>query len=126
MNAAATPSSLPLTILAVDDDPLVCMGMSSMLEELGHAAVMANSGREALSILAARSDIGLVITDVGMSGMNGMELAQVIGKEWPDLPIIFATGYTHPSDTYPEGAAVLGKPFDFELLEDAINRARKR
>lgn len=126
MSVSPDASPPALTILAVDDDPLVCMGMASMLEELGHAVVAAHSGREAVAILSQRSDIALVITDVGMAGMSGLELAGTIAKEWPHVPIIFATGYAvHFSDKYPAGTTVLGKPFDYDMLKDAIDRAMK-
>jgi CheY-like chemotaxis protein len=80
-------------ILIVDDDALVLMNSHAMLEDLGHTAISASSGREALEILAHRSDVDLVITDHAMPQMTGLALAEAIGKEWPALPVILATGY---------------------------------
>jgi PAS domain S-box-containing protein len=82
-----------LMILIVDDDALVLMNSHAMLEDLGHTAMSASSGREALEILTHRSDVDLVITDHAMPQMTGLALAEAIGKEWPALPVILATGY---------------------------------
>jgi PAS domain S-box-containing protein len=115
-SVAARPAALepvqrrPLTILAVDDDALVLLNTTMMLEELGHRVHEAGSGDAALNILR-RHPIDLVITDQAMPRMTGVQLADLIEKEWPGLPVILATGYAElPGDahkTYP----TLGKPF---------------
>ncbi|EJZ19269.1 putative two component fused sensor/regulator transcriptional regulator [Rhizobium sp. Pop5] len=111
-----------LRILAVDDDGLVLMNTTLMLEDLGHTVFEATAGSEALDILH-RQPVDLVICDHAMPRMTGAQLAQAIRNEWPEMPIILATGYAE----LPEGAGMinlprLGKPFSQAQLADAINR----
>ncbi|HSP25019.1 MAG TPA: PAS domain S-box protein, partial [Saliniramus sp.] len=71
----ATPAEQPpVTVLLVDDDALVAFGTASMLEDLGHVVIEANSGAKALGLLEAHPAIDLLITDFAMPGMNGREL----------------------------------------------------
>jgi CheY-like chemotaxis protein len=104
-----------LTVLVVEDEVLINMGIVSMLEDMGHKAIDAYSGQEALACLKSRSGIDLVITDLGMPGMNGMELAKSIQVTWPNLPIILATGYTEAPSGEKSSLPKLMKPF---LQED--------
>src|SRR5205085_681694 len=82
-----------LIVLAVDDDGLVLTNTVAMLEDLGHDGRAASSGQEALNILRRDNSIALVITDQVMPQMTGLQLAEAIQREWPDLPVILTTGY---------------------------------
>ncbi|MGO7988030.1 PAS domain S-box protein [Rhizobium leguminosarum] len=111
-----------LRIVAVDDDGLVLMNTTLMLEDLGHTVFEAMAGPEALDILR-QQQVDLVICDHAMPRMTGAQLAQAIRSEWPDMPIILATGYAE----IPEGAGIvdlprLGKPFSQAQLAEAISR----
>ncbi|MBY5326610.1 PAS domain-containing sensor histidine kinase [Rhizobium leguminosarum] len=111
-----------LRIVAVDDDGLVLMNTTLMLEDLGHTVFEAMAGPEALDILR-KHQVDLVICDHAMPRMTGAQLAQAIRSEWPDIPIILATGYAE----IPEGAGIvdlprLGKPFSQAQLAEAISR----
>ncbi len=123
--AAAPPSediagTRPLRILAVDDDALVLMNTTAMLEDLGHAVREAFSGREALAQLLADPHVDLVITDHAMPQMTGAQLASEIRNRWPDLPILLATGYAElPSGADP-GLPRLSKPFSQVDLRRAL------
>ena len=64
-----------------------------MLEDLGHTGIAASSGKEALDILRQQGSVDLVITDYAMPQMTGLQLADAIKKEWPELPVIIATGF---------------------------------
>ena len=116
-------ASRPLAVLAVDDDALVLMNTSAMLEDLGHTVFEAKSGKEALNILRREGEVDLVITDQAMPHMTGTELAEAIRAEWPSLPIIMATGYAE----LPPGAASdlprLAKPFSQEEIARAVEAA---
>ena len=79
--AAPAKKLAPLTILAVDDDALVLMNTVAMLEDLGHTAFEAYSGREALEILQREDSVDLVITDQAMPQMSGTQLAKAIKHE---------------------------------------------
>src|SRR5262249_60803080 len=91
--APSARSIRPLTILAVDDDAMVLMTTVAMLEDLGHTVFEAYSGHEALEILRREDSIDLVVTDQAMPKMAGTEFAKVIKDEWPDIPVLLATGY---------------------------------
>ncbi|RWX30820.1 hybrid sensor histidine kinase/response regulator [Rhizobium leguminosarum] len=111
-----------LRIVAVDDDGLVLMNTTLMLEDLGHTVFEAMAGPEALDILREQQ-VDLVICDHAMPRMTGAQLAEAIRKDWPDMPIILATGYAE----IPEGAGIanlprLGKPFSQAQLVEAISR----
>jgi CheY-like chemotaxis protein len=82
-----------LVVLAVDDDPLVLMNTAAMLEDLGHTVMQASSGDKALAILNEGAKIDVLITDQAMRHMTGLELAKAIKADWPNVPIVLATGY---------------------------------
>ncbi|NEJ72729.1 PAS domain S-box protein [Rhizobium phaseoli] len=118
----AESASRQLRIVAVDDDGLVLMNTTLMLEDLGHTVFEAMAGPEALEIMR-RQPVDLVICDHAMPRMTGAELAEAIREEWPEMPIILATGYAE----LPEGTGIgnlprLGKPFSQAQLADAISR----
>jgi CheY-like chemotaxis protein/two-component sensor histidine kinase len=92
--ADAAPPREALAVLAVDDDALVLAGTAAMLEELGHRVVTASSGQQALDLLRGGEAIDLLVTDLGMPGMTGMQLAVAVRAERPTLPILLATGYS--------------------------------
>ncbi len=81
------------TILVVDDDPLIAMSTVDMLEDLGHTVIEANSAKRALEILEAEQNIDLMMTDHAMPGMTGTELAEIVRRRRPDMPVLLATGY---------------------------------
>ncbi|HSI39713.1 MAG TPA: PAS domain S-box protein [Xanthobacteraceae bacterium] len=114
-----------LSILVVDDDPLVLGATVATLEDLGYAVGEASSGLKALAqIEAGRFDV--VLTDQAMPGMTGVQLADVIAARWPHIGVILGTGYAE----LPEGASPdllrLGKPFGRDGLEWAIAAALRR
>ena len=118
----AAKNSRSLRILAVDDDGLVLMNTTLMLEDLGHTVIEAMAGADALDILRIEN-VDLVISDHAMPRMTGSQLAVAIRNEWPDMPIILATGFAE----IPEGSGItdiqrLGKPFSQAQLAEAINR----
>ncbi len=112
----------PLTILAVDDDALVLMNTVHMLEDLGHTVFEAYSGSEALEILQREDGIDLVVTDQAMPKMTGTELAKIIKREWPDIPVLLATGYADRVRGDDIGLPKLTKPYMQRELAEAIVR----
>jgi PAS domain S-box-containing protein len=100
-----------LVVLAVDDDALVLMNTVAMLEDLGHTVFRAYSGKEALEILRREGSVDLVITDQAMPQMTGMQLARALRKDWPELPVILATGYADIPPEKDMGLPKLSKPF---------------
>ena len=126
---AETPAQVPakehrrLIVLVVDDDPLVLTNMAAMLDDIGHRVFEAGSAREALTILRRESGIQLVITDQAMPQMTGLQLIEEIKDNWPDLPVILATGFAE----LPPGTDVLqitlAKPFRQHDLASAVETA---
>jgi len=117
MNSSAAKAAC---VLVVDDDALINMNAVDMLEQLGHTAIDAYSGAEALKILASAQVIDLLITDYAMPGMNGVELAEQARQLRPGLPVVLATGYSE----LPSGATIelprLNKPYQQADLERQV------
>ncbi|WP_332700241.1 hybrid sensor histidine kinase/response regulator [Devosia sp.] len=123
---AAAPATVPakprqrqLKVLAVDDDYLVLMNTTSMLEDLGHEVVEATSGAEALSRLE-EAGFDLIITDHAMPRMTGAQLAELVEEKWPGVPVLVATGYAELPDGAGRRLPKLSKPFSQGQLNDAI------
>jgi signal transduction histidine kinase len=114
----ATESSA-LKIVSVDDDPLVAFNTCAMLEDLGHTVYSASSGPEALKLLRQHK-VDLLITDQAMPGITGIALANAARSEWPDLPVIIATGYLELPDGAGNDLPRLAKPFFEQDLTNAI------
>ena len=111
-----------LKVLAVDDDRLVLFNTVAMLEDLGHTAVEAGSGEEALKLLRQQS-FDLVITDQAMPKMTGVQLIEAIARDWPGLPVILATGYAEIPGGIVVKAPRLGKPFTEYQLAQVLKTA---
>jgi PAS domain S-box-containing protein len=113
----APTADLPaLTVLAVDDDALVRMNTVAMLQELGHTALEAPSGKEALALLTRDTSIELLVTDQAMPQMTGVQLIEAARKLRPGLPAILATGYADLATVLPSDVPRLTKPFELEVL----------
>ena len=122
--SARAAVSRKLTVLVVDDDPLVLTNMAAMLDDLGHTVHEASSAFEALSILGRESGIELVLTDQAMPQMTGAELIGEIKSRCPNLPIILATGFAElPPGIDPLQQIMLAKPFLQYDLEKAVAAA---
>jgi PAS domain S-box-containing protein len=123
LTAHASYTEKKLTILAVDDDPLVAINTSALLEELGHTVYSAPSALHALEILHREKKIDLIITDQLMPDMTGLELVTRIRQENAHMPIILATGYAELGPGEGEGLPRLAKPFSQRELAEVIARA---
>jgi len=110
---------VPLVVLAVDDDGLVLTNTVAMLDDLGHTGIAASSGKEALEILRQQDSVDLVITDYAMPHMTGLQLADAIKGEWPELPVIIATGFAEMESEAQSILPKLAKPFtEAELVKE--------
>ncbi|PZM08947.1 hybrid sensor histidine kinase/response regulator [Rhizobium tubonense] len=110
-----------LTVLAVDDDGLVLMNTALMLEDLGHEVVQAQSGEEALQILARDPLPDLIITDQAMPHMTGVELLRKVAEQYTGIPVILATGYAELPEGADKGIRRLSKPFSQAELSEALS-----
>lgn len=125
-DATGSPDSVSkITILVVDDDPLISMSTALMVEDLGHDVVEVNSGSQALDILRDGRRVDLLITDFSMPKMNGAQLADAAREIRPGLPILLATGYADLPTGTDHGLPRLGKPYQQKQLALAIAETLK-
>jgi PAS domain S-box-containing protein len=124
--AHAPPLGSGETVLLVEDEPSVRMLIGEVLSELGYTCVEVADGAAALPILASARRIDLMITDVGLPGMNGRQLAEIARQYRPNLKILFVTGYaehaTIRSGFLAPGMEMVTKPFALDLLANKINQ----
>ena len=113
------------SLLLVDDDALARLATAAALRELGHEVAEARDGEEALIVLGQRRDLRVVVTDYAMPQMNGAELALLVRRDWPGLPVVMVTGYAAglPGGKPPGVRALLRKPFRMEELDAAVRNA---
>jgi PAS domain S-box-containing protein len=113
-------------VLIVEDEDLVRQFTSSALSRLGYEVVVAESGAAALKVDPASYDV--VVTDVVMPKMSGVDLAALLRSQRPDLPIVFVSGYAHDSigklPLEEDRNLLVDKPFTLTTLSDAIRRVR--
>ena len=122
----ATKQQRSLAVVVVDDDYLVLTNTVMMLEDLGHSVFAASSGGEALNILRREGSVDLVLTDQAMPQMTGVQLAEAIKREWPDLMVIIATGYAEMPPGAGRGLRKLSKPFSEAQLAAELALVRPR
>jgi signal transduction histidine kinase len=124
VSVAAPPVLRPLSVLAIDDKQSVREILRELLECDGHTVVLAATGREGLvKYLTGRFD--LIITDQGMPGMNGTQLARHIKEINPDQPIILLTGWTRSIEEKEQAESidlVVKKPITLEILQNALRQ----
>ncbi|MBN8908918.1 MAG: response regulator [Alphaproteobacteria bacterium] len=105
------------TILVVDDDPEVRELVSEYLRDFGYNVLEADSGTKALGVVGQQKVLHLIITDIRMPEMSGLELAELAAQQNRDLKIIFMSGYFSPQQV---GQRFLHKPFRLSELEAAV------
>jgi CheY-like chemotaxis protein len=122
--AAAGPASFTrtATILVVDDDPLIATSTIDMLEDLGHTVIGVNSGAQALEIINGGECLDLLMTDQVMPGMTGIQLAEIVRRTRPDLPVLLATGYTDLPAGMLASLPRLSKPYRQAQLQAEIEK----
>lgn len=111
-------------VLLIEDDPINAETLQAMLEALGHRVVSAATGKEAARLVAQGARPSLVITDLLMPDMDGIEIIQHFTALLPGVPILAVSGTPHGS--YLRAAQLLGaratlsKPFTLDQLSRAL------
>ena len=110
----------------VDDEPTVRMLITDILNELGYTTLEAADGPAGLTVLESEAAIDLLITDVGLPGLNGRQLADAARALRPKLKILFVTGYAENAvldqGHLEPGMHVLTKPFNLEGLGAMVGK----
>ena len=100
-------------VLVVEDDPLLRLAATELVEEAGLEPLEAANADDAIRILEQRTDIHIVFTDVDMPGsMDGLKLAAAVRGRWPPIEIIVTSGHrlVSPGDL-PPGSLFFAKPY---------------
>jgi CheY-like chemotaxis protein len=116
-------SPAPNDILVIDDDPDIVRSLARILKTRGLTVRTATSGHEALK-LAAQGSPAVVLTDIVMPGLNGIETARELRRACPGIVVIFMTGYSEMEGQAKEegSAVVLTKPVDLAKLVELLKR----
>ena len=111
-------------VLVVEDVMLIRMATVDMLEQIGFSAAEAGDGAEALAILQGDPAIEILLTDLGLPGMNGRQLVDEALRLKPGLKVIIASGYSTEADAGgppgDKGVIHLTKPYDLSQLRRAL------
>ena len=126
----AAPAAAPVAataprgkILVVEDVALIRMTTMDMVEQMGFDAAEAADAAEALEILRTDDAIAILLTDLGLPGMNGRQLVEEALRQKPHLKVIIASGYSTNEDegaNLPANVGYLTKPFDMAQLRRAL------
>ena len=109
--ASAVPTAAtPARILVVDDDPEVRHVTASFLSDFGYSETEAADGRSALALMEQGQSFDLVVADLAMPGMTGVELATAIRQRFSGVPVLLLTGHAEAVQI-PEDLPVMTKPF---------------
>ncbi len=112
------------TVLVVEDEPVIRDLIVEVLQDLGYRALEAADGPSGLKVLQSRKRIDLLVTDVGLPGLNGRQLADLARERRPDLKVLFITGYaenaTLANGFLDPGMEMLTKPFAVDALAGKI------
>ncbi|MBN1315722.1 MAG: response regulator [Anaerolineales bacterium] len=113
------------TILVVEDNPATRQAVVESLEQLDYRVIQAKDGRQALEIFQEqKTEISLVLTDLIMPVMSGIDLAKQLKLVQPELKILFMSGYSDQTSIYrdglPQNIALLPKPFTLDSLTQKI------
>ena len=115
-------------ILLIDDDPALRAGIGRYLEAMGYQVFEADNGESALKVLEANT-LDLVLTDINMPEMDGIELILALAERFPHIPIItMSGGGLIPKEHLLADARMLGvlrtiaKPFDLDELGELVEQ----
>jgi len=128
---APAPAARPgETVLVVEDETAVRMLIIEVLEELGYRVLPAPDDKSALTYLRSAQRIDLLVSDFGLPGLNGRQLAEVARELRPDLRVLIVTGYAPDAQVRGEflgpGMDMLAKPFNIDELGFKVRQLIER
>ncbi|UNG18553.1 PAS domain S-box protein [Stutzerimonas zhaodongensis] len=118
------------TVLVVEDEAAVRMLVVEVLQELGYQVLEAVDGNSALPHLTGTQRIDLLVSDIGLPGISGRQLAEIARQHRPDLHVLFITGYAPNAQVRGEflgpGMDMLAKPFSIDMLGAKVRQLIER
>ena len=122
--AIAVPTQANGTVLVLEDEPAVRAIVVEIVQELGYNVIQAASGPAGLEILQSRQPVDLLVTDIGLPGLNGRQVAEAALLNRPDLPVLFMTGYADtaamPNGFLKPNMLMVTKPIGIDALMTKI------
>lgn len=114
MASCQAPACARAVVLVVEDEFLLRLHATDIVEEAGFTAIAVANADEAVAILEARDDIVVLFTDVRMPGsMDGLELAHAVRNRWPPIKIVIVSGHLQVDEIdLPDQCRFYGKPFE--------------
>jgi CheY-like chemotaxis protein len=109
-----------MRVLVVEDDPFVRDMAATELEGAGYEVVEAATGGQALRLLQAGIAVEVLLTDVRMPKANGWEVAKAYRERFPDLPVLYVTGYVEQMQPV-TGGIILSKPYKMSQVISLLN-----
>jgi DNA-binding response OmpR family regulator len=111
-----------MKVLVVEDEPLIRIGLASLMEEAGYVVCEAAGADEAIRVLERNPEISVVITDVDMPGsMDGLKLTHFVRDRWPPVQFIVISGKVDVRvQSLPQGARFFAKPYQESSLLAAV------
>ena len=121
----SSPQGAGQAVLLVEDDPSVRLLIGEVLSELGYRAIEASDANAAIKVLEGGQAIDMMISDIGLPGMNGRQLADVAREYHPTVPVLFVTGYAENAAIRAgflgTNMAMISKPFQVGELAAKIS-----
>lgn len=118
------------TVLVVEDEAAVRMLVVEVLEELGYRVLEALDGHTAMPFLQSDQRIDLLVSDFGLPGINGRQLAEIARQHRPELRVLFITGYAPNAEVRADflapGMDMLAKPFSIDMLGAKVRQLIER
>ncbi|MEI9994679.1 MAG: PAS domain S-box protein [Rhizomicrobium sp.] len=122
-DAGDSPAGANEVVLVVEDEAVVRLLIVELLNDLGYLALEAHDGQSALRILQSAQRIDLLVSDIGLPGLNGRQLADAARETRPNLKVLFMTGYAEKaagSAFLASGMEIVAKPFTMDVLATKI------
>jgi PAS domain S-box-containing protein len=112
------------TVVVIEDEPVVRGLIVEVLHELGYRALEASDGAAGLALVQATPRVDLLITDIGLPGLNGRQVADAARAKRPELKVLFMTGYAEnaafANGFLEPGMSMITKPFAMEMLATRV------
>jgi two-component system cell cycle sensor histidine kinase/response regulator CckA len=129
-SAGPVPAAAGISVLVVDDETAVRRFAARVLEREGYFVIEAKDGIEALELLAKGAvPVEVVVSDIIMPRLNGVELMQTLVASYPDLPVILMSGYATGALAelgIAAPCAILPKPFPADRLLEEVRRCTRQ